>query len=373
MSHKEDIRSSYMNSLRGMSFRVRAPGRVCLFGEHSDYLGLDVIAAAIDLGIEIVAHPREDNEIHIDYSDLGEVDEFSFDSEVDYRNKRDYIRSSFNVMMRKGFKPKNGWNLKVSGNIPIAAGLSSSSAMTVAAIIAIAEMSERTLSKDDIALTAYEAEVAEFGESGGTMDHYASVMGGVIHVDMECLKVTKLPAQLKSFVIGDSGEKKTDTVGDLRYIRTTVEREYETIAQRIGSFNRRTTRANMVYELRKRKPSKERRMAEATLRNRDLTYRALELLNEESPETSDLGDLIQEHHEILRDDFHRSTPKIEHLIDAALEAGATGCKINGSGGGGSMMAYAFGLERKVANAIELAGGTAYIVKVDEGATLKRIE
>jgi galactokinase len=336
-------------------------------------LGLDVVAAAIDLVIEIVAHPREDNEIHIDYSDLGEEDRFSLDSEIQYRNKRDYIRSSFNVMEREGFKPKNGWNLKVSGNIPIAAGLSSSSAMTVAGIIAISEMSGKTLSKEDIALTAYEAEVAEFGESGGTMDHYASVMGGVIHIDMESQKVTSLPAQLGSFVIGNSGDKKKDTVGDLRYIRTTVEREYEAIAKRIGSFDRRTTPVNMVYELSKGRPTKERKMAEATLRNRDLTYRAIEVLNQEVPDPSDLGQMIQDHHEMLRDDFRRSTSKIELLIEAALAAGATGCKINGSGGGGSMMAYASGLERKVADAIELVGGTAYIVKVGNGANLTKTE
>jgi galactokinase len=58
-------------------FLVRAPGRVCLFGEHSDYLGLDVIAAAIDMEIAIVAEPRTDNEVHISYSDLGEEDMFS--------------------------------------------------------------------------------------------------------------------------------------------------------------------------------------------------------------------------------------------------------------------------------------------------------
>jgi galactokinase len=356
-----------------MAFRVSAPGRICLFGEHSDYLSLDVIAAAIDLVIEIVAHPRKDNEIHIDYSDLEEEDRFSLDSEIEYRNKRDYIRSSFNVMARKGYRPKNGWNLIISGNIPIAAGLSSSSAMTVAAVLAIAEMSEKEMSKDDVALSAYDAEVTEFGESGGTMDHYTSVMGGVIHIDMESQKITRLPAKLDSFVIGDSGEKKQDTVGDLRYIKTTVEREYEAIAEKISSFNRRTTSVNLIYELSESRPSKEKKMAEATLRNRDLTNRALKLLREESPDTHILGKMIQEHHEMLRDDFHRSTAKIEKLIEAALDAEAAGCKINGSGGGGSMMAYAAGMERKVAEAIELAGGTAYIVKVGKGATLTKIE
>ncbi|MHA1943275.1 MAG: GHMP family kinase ATP-binding protein, partial [Candidatus Thorarchaeota archaeon] len=284
-------------------FRVRAPGRVCLFGEHSDYLDLDVIAAAIDMAIEITVTPREDNEIHILYSDLNEKDTFSLDSKIGYRSRRDYIRSSFNVMRRKGFEPKHGWNLQVSGNIPIAAGLSSSSAMTVGAIMAISEMAGNKLSKEEVALTAYEAEVEEFGESGGTMDHYASAVGGIIHVDMKSKAVTKLPAELDSIVIGDSGEKKEDTVGDLRYIRTTVESEYEAIKKNISTFDQRKTPANMVYELSRRKPSRERQMAEATLRNRDLTNQAVELLRESKPDPYVLGEMLQEHHEILRDDL----------------------------------------------------------------------
>ena len=77
--------------------------------------------------------------------------------------------------------------------------------------------------------------------------------------------------------------------------------------------------------------------------------------------------MLREHHEILRDDLNRSTPKIERMIKAAYDAGALGCKINGSGGGGTMMAYTAGWEREVASAIQKAGGIAYIVSVDQGA------
>jgi len=351
------------------SFLVSAPGRVCLFGEHSDYLGLDVIAAAISMSIEIFTEPREDNLVQVRYIDLDEFDVFSLDSEIQYRTQRDYIRSAFNVMARRGISPKHGWNLEVRGTIPIAAGLSSSSALTVAAIKAISGMAACKLETNEIALYAYEAEVAEFGESGGTMDHYASSIGGIIHVNTINNKVSKLPAELDTFVIGDSGEKKKDTVGDLRYIRSTVEREYGEIGKMIKSFNRRETQALEVQKLRRGVPSKERRMAEATLRNRDLTRQALKLLSQLTPDRIELGRMLKEHHEILRDDLERSTPKIERMISAAYDAGALGCKINGSGGGGSMMAYASKNEQEVAASIEAAGGTAYIVRVGEGVTL----
>ena len=110
-------------------------------------------------------------------------------------------------------------------------------------------------------------------------------------------------------------------------------------------------------------------MTEATLRNRDLTYRALDLLKNEEPYEHALGAMLREHHEILRDSLGRSTPKIERMIDAAYGAGALGCKINGSGGGGTMMAYAAGWEQEVASAIQQAGGTAYIVNTSGGTII----
>jgi galactokinase len=129
----------------------------------------------------------------------------------------------------------------------------------------------------------------------------------------------------------------------------------------------------VVYELSKSRPSKERRMTEATLRNRDLTYRAFRLLQKEKPNSQELGDMLREHHEILRDALNRSTPKIERMIDAVYSAGATGCKINGSGDGGTMMTLADGRVEEVASAIQEAGGMAYIVKVGKGATLTTID
>ena len=349
---------------------MSAPGRVCLFGEHSDYVGLDVIAAAIELSIEIIAKPREDSSIFINYLDLDETDEFSLDEEIQYRTRRDYIRSAFNVMARRGISPLHGWNLQVSGSLPIAAGLSSSSAMTIGAIKAILGMSGEDLRPEEIALRAHEAEVAEFGESGGTMDHFASSIGGIIHVNTKENKVTRLPAKLDALVIGDSGQKK-NTVEDLRYIKTTVEGEYENFGRLIEGFDRRTTPLSTVVQLSQEKRSKEESMADATLRNRDLTNRAIKLLSVPLPDPRELGKMLMEHHEILRDDLERSTPKIERMIAAAYDAGALGCKINGSGGGGSMMAYTVAHEHEVAAAIERTGAKAYITRVGKGATLTR--
>jgi galactokinase len=81
-----------------------------------------------------------------------------------------------------------------------------------------------------------------------------------------------------------------------------------------------------------------------------------------------LGSLLNEHQVNLREHKRISTPKIDRMIEGALEAGALGAKINGSGGGGCMFAYAPKDPEKVVAAIEKEGGKAYIITVDKGTT-----
>ena len=341
-----------------------------MFGEHSDYLGLDVIPAALDMSIQITASPRADMMIEIDYLDLKSMDSFSIEENIKYTGQRDYLRSVFNVLSRRRMQPECGWNLEVTGTIPIAAGLSSSSALTIAGVAAVAHMSKKRIDTTTLAELAFEAEVAEFGESGGKMDHYTSAFGGLIHLEFgENLQVTKLPAAPEGFVIGDSVEKKTNTVGDLRYIRETVEGMYAEFGKAMQDFDQKTTDLDRILKHFPNADTLPKRMAKTTLMNRDLTRRALTLLQEKNPDPVTLGELIDKHHEYLRDGLNRSTSMIERLISAAKDAGALGCKINGSGGGGTMMAYAPNNEEEVAAAIRKAGGKPYIVKVGSGATL----
>ena len=144
------------------------------------------------------------------------------------------------------------------------AGLSSSSALAVAAIHAFSRMAGKVLSPQEVAVRAFEAEVVEFGESGGMQDHYASAHGGIIHLDLGAdYETTRLPAVIEGLVIGDSLEKKEDTVADLRRIRTAIENEYRSISEVIPDFNQRTTSTTRVAEITEREPTEERKMAMA--------------------------------------------------------------------------------------------------------------
>ncbi|NHK32344.1 MAG: hypothetical protein FK730_13405 [Asgard group archaeon] len=352
------------------SFLVKSPGRVFLFGEHSDYLGLEVISAALNYTVDMSIATRDDNKFQIDYLDLAVKDSFTKEKDITYRHSRDYLRSAYNVLKKRSIIPKTGADIKISGTIPIAAGLSSSSALSVASILSFSKLAGVNLSKNEIANLAFEAEVLEFGESGGMMDHMASVFGKIIHVDFgEEIKLTKLPAELTGLVIGDSLEKKQDTVGDIKLIRSTVESGYSKFVKFIENFSHRKTEYEIMEKFASKLPEPERTWTLATIRNRDITRQALTLLSKTKPDPLEIAALIEKEHVLLRDDLKRSTTKIEKMIQFAKEAGAIAGKINGSGKGGTMLAYAPGNEEKVAKAIENAGGIPYIVKISNGASI----
>jgi galactokinase len=348
---------------------VSAPGRVCLFGEHQDYFGLPIIAAAIDLRISISGKKRKDNILNIDLPDIGEAEEFTLEKEVEYTKERDYLKSAVNVLKRKGIRFPSGWDCLIRGTIPINSGTASSSALVVAWIKFLLETAEdeRANAADEIAEMAFLAEVAEFGEPGGKMDHFSSSLGGVVTIDFnEELKVKQLQNSLKEFVLADSLQKK-DTTGMLGYIKSHVLEGVASVQNKIDGFSLKsplTQREN--DEIEKLSPD-VKRLLKGTLLTRDLTVEGKALFQSEAFDHHRFGELLSRQHEVLRDYIRISTPKIEQMIDASIEAGALGAKTNGSGGGGCMFAYAPGRAFNVAEALEKTGARAYIVRVDTGA------
>lgn len=349
------------------ALRVSSPGRICLLGEHQDYFGLAIIAAAVNLRISFSGRPRPDNRIVLDLPDTGEHESFSLDGEIPYVKKRDYLKSAVNIHRRAG-RPLSGWNVEVRGGIPINAGASSSSAMVVAwnKFLLEAAGDPRAADPRELAELGYLTEVAEFREPGGRMDHYASAYGGVVWIRFdEPMKLERLQNPLGTFVLADSGEKK-DTTGMLGFIKSHVLEGAEKIRRTLPDF---TLHSPDTAELRAeiaKLPPEHCRLLRGTLATRDLTARGAELFRAPVFDEEEFGRLLNAQHAVLRDHLRISTPKIETMIDAALDAGARGAKINGSGGGGCMFAFAPVEPGKIAAAVAAAGGRPFIIRVDEG-------
>lgn len=342
-----------------------APGRICLFGEHQDFLGLWVIASAIDLHIHIRGHKIPDKRLIIHLPDIGEEEIINLDEEIRYTKPRDYLKAGVKVLLDKGYRIDFGVECTVRGDLPINAGVSSSSALVVGWIKFLLTHLGVEIPPDELARLAHRAEVLEFNEPGGMMDHFASSIGNTIFVDcVPPFSFQSLPVNPEGFVLGDTLERK-ETLEVLKRSHFEAEEGVRRLKEIYPPFNLRTTPLEEVEPYLGQLPTHLADKVRVNIVNRDICLEGKAMLENGIIDEVRIGELLTQHHQMLRI-LGVSTPKLDALCRASLEAGALGAKLVGSGGGGCMIAYAPGNEEKVARAIEEAGGKPYIVRIERG-------
>ncbi len=347
--------------------KISTPGRICLFGEHQDYLGLPVISMAISKRCRISGNPLKSNEIIIKKPNINQIERFKLNN-LNYTKKRDYFKSGLKIAIDEGLIFESGFECEIKSQIPIQAGISSSSAIMVSWIHFLSKVAknQKNWSKEKIGELAYKAEVEEFHEPGGIMDQISTSVGGLIYLDTYPFpKIEQIITDLGPFVIGDSLEsKKTITIlKRCKNLRVSV---IDKIKKINPSFDLKNV---LITDLEKYNLSIfEKNLLIGTIKNRDFLQQAKNELKNSLCNKNLIGDLMNKHHSILRDTLNISTPKIEKLIKVSLKSGAFGAKINGSGGGGCMIAYAPENPEMVVDAINKNGGKGYIVNCDIGTT-----
>ena len=157
---------------------VKAPGRVNLIGEHTDYNDGFVLPAAVDREIIMAASPREDDEVHLYALDLDSRSSFSLsriepDTTAPWSN---YIRGVLLLLKERGL-PVRGMNAVFSGDVPLGAGMSSSAALEMAAGVAAAAVGEFTVDMVELVKIAQAAENNFVGVNCGIMDQFISGLG----------------------------------------------------------------------------------------------------------------------------------------------------------------------------------------------------
>ena len=179
----------------------RAPGRIELIGNHVDYNGGPVLAAAIDRGIvSAVARSGASRVIRGVFPDLqpGQVHQFNLPLRADWRSERlrpepdDYLRGVLTALAIREIAFRSGIALVVQGNLPHGIGLSSSAALCVNLVLALADQRMELI---DVVLAAQEGE-HRAGSPCGTMDQSASANGGLIRYDGATGESVELAADL---------------------------------------------------------------------------------------------------------------------------------------------------------------------------------
>ncbi len=367
-----------------------APGRICLFGDHADYLGLGVIAAAIDLGIRVEAWPLPGTEWTVSLPDVGDAQSLDPNQPLPYRRPRDYLRAAARVLGLAGCRWPRAFRCRLTGDLPISSGVSSSSALVIAwtrLLLAAAEPESRQralgaiagplgtgpagvsaapegIDPADLAIAhwGYQAEVLEFGEPGGMMDQFSSSLGGLLYIDCAPpLRPRPLQGRpLAGFVLADSLEPK-DTMAVLSRARGAVEEGLAGLAARGRPLDLRQDPPEGAEEQLAALPAAQAQALRAQLGNWRITRAARQAIESGGLTDDRLGSLLNEHHAWLRDGLGVSTPRLEALIGSALAAGALGAKVTGSGGGGCLIAYAPGRQEAVADALRRAGAKAWLL------------
>ena len=352
-------------------FTISAPGRVCLFGEHQDYLGLSVIPSAIDMRTSISCKniDAEKDMITIHAIDLGKTFQVPITGSYNLQDPEiSYFEAVLTVFTKKkGHHDIEGFECEVSSQIPIKSGLSSSAALLVAWAGVINHISGTGYSRQEIGMIAYEAEHHVMGIPCGMMDQLSSSIGGIIH--LECIEppaITTLDANLEGLVVADTRiHKSTSQVHGRRVAETKAGLEH---LGELVKFDLKSTPWSKVEPFVKQLDQIERNRLIAVFKDRDITSKSLQLLQQANLDYNTIGALLTEHQKYLREYFEVSVEKIDTIIEAAISAGAQGGKLTGAGLGGSIVLLAKGCEDQVCKAVAEVDGRPYKVEVDTGVS-----
>jgi galactokinase len=311
------------------AFAFRAPGRVNLIGDHTDYNEGFVLPLAVDLECTVRAVPTDDGRIRLRSDDVGGAVDVAADGSTEPREVEGWGRYAAGVarVLRDRGRPARGLDGVVSSTVPVGAGLSSSAALEVAVALALCEAAAFELPPLELALACQEAELVATGVPCGIMDQLASIAGVASHallIDCRSVDVRPipLPAELAVLVV-HSGVPR-ELAGSAYAERRAA---CEAVAARLGLPSLRDATQEQVAD--------EPRARHVVSENARVLAAAEALA---AGRLDALGPLLRESHESLRDDFEVSTPELDALVAALEAAGALGARLTGAGFGGCVVA-----------------------------------
>ena len=318
---------------------ISSPGRICFYGDHQDYLGLPVISGTINRYIYIKAEPIQSSFFEINLIDFKKSLKVNFVNNAKSIKPGDYFRSGLNVLYKEGIIPNQGYRVNVSGDLPINAGLSSSSSLVVGWIrfLVNAFAKEKNICDLQIAKWAVEAEVDFFNQPGGIMDQYTIAIGGLLSIDTSKKTYKRLKGSLGSLLVIESGIPK-NTLGVLKDAKLNAIKALECVKKIDKDFILLNASSSDYIRFKDKLPSTLQPYWKATILNYMITKRAIKILKKSNSSLNELAQLMNSHQLILSDEIQNTPVEISDQIKQGLKSGAYAAKIVGSGGGGCMVA-----------------------------------
>ena len=321
-----------------------SPGRVNLIGEHTDYNGGHVFPCALTIGTYGAARRREDRLIHFYSMNLDRfgVVEVSLD-DLSYNSKYNWANYPLGVVWafaEKGYPLESGFDMVIWGNIPNGSGLSSSASLEVLTGVILTDLFGITdLNMTDLALIGQYSENNFNGCNCGIMDQFAVAMGkkdNAIFLDTSTLKFEYAPIELEDAKIIITNSKVKHSLVDSAYndrrqecsdALAALQRELD--IESLGDLSPADFEANkgLITD-----PVQLKRAKHAVYENQR-TIDAVAALR--AGNINRFGELMNQSHISLRDDYAVSCDEIDILVDLAWKIpGVIGSRITGGGFGG---------------------------------------
>lgn len=323
-------------------FVVRAPGRVNLIGEHTDYNDGFVFPAAIDRDMVIAGTVRNDQQVRVYALNFNQSSTFSLREIVHAEENREkwsnYPRAMAQIFQKEGL-PVVGMNLVTMGNVPLGAGLSSSAALLVASGLAFATAAGIEIDPVKLALMAQRAEREFVGVNVGIMDQFISSLGRENHallIDTRSLtfEAVPLPTSGVSIVIADTNKKRGLVDSEYNTRRAECERAVALLSENLPGIKALRDVTLADFEAFKHTlPEITRKRAKHVITEDARTLESVLALK--SGDIERFGALMNASHDSLRDDYQVSCKELDAMTEIARSIpGVYGSRMTGAGFGG---------------------------------------
>lgn len=334
------VRQIFLDRFGGQPKLFRAPGRVNIIGEHTDYNDGFVMPVAIDRDTVVAARPRTDRLLRVYSENL--LEEASIDLSKDTISQTgswtSYVEGVARVLMSKGCDIE-GADLVIFSDVPDGAGLSSSAALELSVGTALAALNNIEIEPKDLALAAQQAEHEYAGTQCGIMDQYISAAGQVDHALLiDCRAMTYVPVSIRSndtsWVVIDTKVKHslaTSAYNDRR-------KECETAVATLQQFYPDIT---ALRDVSMKMLEKHEQDLDTTIFKRArhvISENARTLVAKDAMEAGDLKEVGQRmfaSHASLKNDYEVTCPELDQLVESATAFdGCLGSRMTGGGFGG---------------------------------------
>lgn len=324
---------------------MRAPGRVNLIGEHTDYNDGFVLPMAIDHGITMVGRARDDRKLRIFSVDYNEEVTIDLSAPFEKRDQRWslYIDGVVRTFEEEIDSELKGFDAVMTGDVPQGSGLSSSAAIEVATGFMMNELYSLGASRVDIALFGQKAENNYLGVRCGIMDQFASCLcsaDSALFLDCRSLEFDQVPLVMKDelILILDSGKSRGLVDSAYNERRRACEEGVKLFSNWItGVRALRDVTPEQFAQYEDRLPDEVRKRCRHIISENNRVLESVECLKK--GDLVKFGELMWASHDSLRDDYEVSCAELDAINETARGIeGIVGERMTGAGFGGCSVA-----------------------------------